>query len=295
MTFSPNIKNEKGVLLFSSGLDSFMLWRLLGMPKCVFVRLGHAYQEREEETVRYIQSKAKENGLDMEATYTDRIYLGDTVFPDGFIPYRNLLLLIVAAIEDMEADEIYLGALKGEANRDKSSKFFKDSSKLLSYMRKQKNSRDIKVFAPAQKYTKSQLVKEYVKHFPDDVYMLGWTRSCYMPDSKKSGCGLCTACFRRWIAMELNDIHEEYEVEPWKKLVSYWFGADTGRDDLKNRIRNLDVREIPDTLRNNIEATRVVTKAMSKATGKTRLQVARSLLFNKGKDLGLDINEDTYN
>jgi hypothetical protein len=109
-------KNKKA-LLYSAGLDSFILWRLLNYPVAVYAKLEHSYTKFEYQTILNIKDNLAQFGLNMDLRVVDRLKLGDVELDDGYIPYRNLLLFTLAALEVPEANTIYFGALKGEANK----------------------------------------------------------------------------------------------------------------------------------------------------------------------------------
>jgi 7-cyano-7-deazaguanine synthase in queuosine biosynthesis len=127
--------------------------------------------------------------------------------------------LTVAAVEFPDATEFYLGALRGEGSRDKSNSFFRQTTQVLANA----EGRSLRAYAPFIHLTKRGLVAEYLKRFPDDAYMLSWTRSCHFPDQLERGyigCGNCSACFRRWVAMTLNEIEEPYPRSPYQWAIN---------------------------------------------------------------------------
>jgi 7-cyano-7-deazaguanine synthase in queuosine biosynthesis len=204
------------VLLFSGGLDSFILWRLLGMPRCVYVCLGHRYQSAELNAIRLLHEHLNAHGSALEVWLIGGLHLGNLERPDGHIPNRNLLLTSFA-FANLDADIIYLGALRGEASRDKDARFLRLASKTLTHVRGKK----VRVVAPAQRYTKTELVGLFLRLYPEDAHLLRFTTSCYEPhDPLSTGCGRCMACFRRWVAMTNNGFLETYDRNPatWEQV-----------------------------------------------------------------------------
>lgn len=198
------------VLLFSGGLDSFIYWRLLDYPPLLYFQLGHRYQQAEMYSFDALQAALRAREMPFSLTITDRLYMGDLERDDAFIPFRNPLFFMVAAAMFPEADRLYLGALRGESSRDKSRAFFRRMSGLVSYTA----GRRIAIAAPFHHWTKTRLVAEYVKRWPDDIDLLRLTTSCYHAAPGDTGCGQCMACFRRWVAMTLNGIDEPYHHPP---------------------------------------------------------------------------------
>jgi len=200
----------KRLLLFSGGLDSYIAWHLLDKPTPIYFRLGHRYQEAEMTTMDRLE--AENPGLQVKRD--DRLYLGDKELPDAHLPLRNALLLTTAAAV-YQPDIIYIGALRGESSRDKSRRFFRNTGKQLSFLLGQR----LVVQAPFIGHTKTDLVKAFLKKYPEGGDALRLTFSCYtytIPHSRFKGCGRCMACFRRWVALSLNGIDETYAQNPWE-------------------------------------------------------------------------------
>lgn len=198
----------KRVLLFSGGLDSLCLWFWLGKPLPYYAEIGHRYEERELETISRL-----EQVLPLNVQRGGRLFLGDVEAADAHIPLRNQMLLEVGAL-DTGADEINLGALRGESSPDKSGIFFRRMTALLS----SQMGKRVRVLAPARHLTKTALVRHTLARFPGVRPLLGLTRSCYAPDLPEGvvGCGACMACFRRWVALSLNGMEESYLSSPWE-------------------------------------------------------------------------------
>lgn len=198
----------KKVLLYSGGLDSYVGATLLGSEwDLAYFNIGHRYAANEIETMTSLGLPFKvHSSLALQEQWVEH--------ESGFIPQRNPLLISLAqAIYD--ADEIALCAVAGELSADKHSQFFKLMSEMLSYTA----NKSVKVFSPFQKNTKSQIVKKYLE-MANPLEPLMNTRSCYSPDV--NNCGLCQACFRRWVAFENNGLndHVEWKTEPVSQIGS---------------------------------------------------------------------------
>lgn len=196
----------KTVLAYSGGLDSFILWILLGQPQCLYVAGGHAYQGRELETILAHRRK-----LGVNCYISRKINWADFEQEDGHIPYRNDLILTAMSMEFPGATILAYGALSGETSPDKSGAFIRRKSRLMSMQAGHR----IRVVAPARHMTKTELVAKYIRE-GHAVNYLHQTRSCYRPGDL--GCGRCMACFRRWVAFTLNDINvdAQFEQAPWE-------------------------------------------------------------------------------
>ena len=178
------------VLLYSGGLDSLCAWWLLGKPPTLYGCLGHRYQAAELAAVEHLADLGGPRPRLAELPA-----VGRRERPDAHIPLRNLLLAALAA---QGAGTVYLAAVAGESSRDKSGRFFRDASRLASYL----EGRPIQIAAPFRDLTKSRLVARYLAADGPPALLLA-TRSCYAPGDE---CRACTACFRRWVALRRNGL-----------------------------------------------------------------------------------------
>jgi 7-cyano-7-deazaguanine synthase in queuosine biosynthesis len=198
------------VLLFTGGLDSVCAYYLLGEPRCVHVNLdGKTWND----------AWNAHDDLGIPVEFAESRWDRDTHAPtseDGHIPLRNLHLATVGALY---GDRVILGAVRGESSPDKSDKFLRAASKALTAASK---GRTIKVEAPLKHMTKRQLVAALITHVGEKRgrEIVASTRSCYSLYHPR--CGACMACFRRWVALSLNGIHEQHENPPWEWGVPTW-------------------------------------------------------------------------
>ena len=240
----------KRILLFSGGLDSYIAWHLLDKPTPLFFALGHRYERAERATISTLE--AMNPGLSVIIDW--RFSLGDIEQPDAHIPLRNALL-IAAAVATQDPDVVYIGALRGESSRDKSMKFLRMMTEMLSFLR----NKPVQVSAPFLRLTKADLVKRLKMEKPEAVAGIEHTFSCYtypVPRQDFKGCGRCMACFRRWVALSLNDIQEDYEAPPWQ-----WeqYQTQNWREGLL-ALRKAHYGEWPHILINNIQAMQAIKK-----------------------------------
>jgi 7-cyano-7-deazaguanine synthase in queuosine biosynthesis len=201
-------QKHKEILLFSGGMDSFIAWHYLKYPPVLFLDAKQSYISKEIKAVKYFSRKYEKMKLKIDNSLD--LSLWEEV--NHYIPYRNIFFVMIASLY---APKIYLVGIKGDRVDDKSPKANKLMSKFLLNFNKNKS---IEVASPFYGMSKSDLVKWYIdKNLP--IGDLLKTRSCY---SKKTmnQCGRCSSCFRRWVALENNNIHEDYDSPPWK-----WKGA----------------------------------------------------------------------
>jgi 7-cyano-7-deazaguanine synthase len=216
------MSGNKTALLFSGGLDSYIAHKWLENMSIehdlVYIPCGTETSSYEMTTLRIMENESRIQPVHYIQPDID---LSTLQKPDGFVPLRNLMFLMLPVMEDYET--VYIGAVRGEGTLDKSHKFFKDTSDLFSYML----SKRIRVASPIDQFTKTQLVKKALDMGVDEAE-LKFTTSCYAPSENYSNvfidkCGECNACVRRWAAMVNNGIYEAYDVDPVfkaKELIS---------------------------------------------------------------------------
>lgn len=191
------------VLLYSGGLDSYVAATLWQPDVLLYARLGHRYEDRELATV-------EASGL--RVTIENRLLLGDLERDDAIIPLRNLYLVAMAT---HYGHTVALGALAGEVNPDKSETFRRQVQDVLttcyaaSYW---SDGEPVSVEYPLARWTKAQLIAEYLDQGGDGPTLVAKTRSCYAPTELP--CGWCGACVKRHIALAVNDLVEETENDP---------------------------------------------------------------------------------
>jgi 7-cyano-7-deazaguanine synthase in queuosine biosynthesis len=212
------------VLLFSGGLDSYIAYKFMTVelgiePLLLYFPISHRYEKNEMEAI----STLKACGHISKVVYDYSLYLKEWEEPNANIPMRNLLLAAAAA---RYGDNIWLTVQKGETNiPDRTPEFFDYCGELLTYLNKQ----PINLHSPFFDITKVQMVEWYRSKELDPQALLA-TSSCYHPGEKGLACGECSACFRRFCALELNGYKEPYKVKPWNSKLAreYWKKVQNG-------------------------------------------------------------------
>jgi len=197
-------RKNKNILLFSGGLDSFIAWHYLNYPPVLFMNAGQSYAKKELETVEYFAQKYKKMKLEIN----NSLDLSQWEEKNYYIPYRNVLFSMIGSLY---ASKIYLVGIKGDSVDDNNPIATKLMSEFFINFNYNKN---IIVTSPFYQKSKSQIVRWYLKQkLP--IQELLKTRSCYNKDSQGQ-CGKCGSCFRRWVALENNNIKEKYDSPPWE-------------------------------------------------------------------------------
>lgn len=228
-------------LLYTGGMDSLMLATLRPDAVPVYVMIGSPYENAELDTMFELYQRGGPkptilHGPQLQAPHAD-----------GHIVHRNLALITTVAA-GTGADEILLGAVKGEASPDKSARFLRATSRALSAS----EHRPVRVHAPLKRRTKTDAVVDYLIA-GGSVRLLKSTRSCYDPHAER--CGRCQACFRRWVAFtNVGTAPEKHDHDPR----AYGLAAADDWREMLARLRGTPAREWLGMVQNNVDAWRAL-------------------------------------
>lgn len=214
--------NKKVVILTSGGLDSIIAYYYAKIERGLsdedilplWVDLGHPYNKKEENVIDCMPFEITKMRLDLIRSEFDNIPgKGDG---QQIIPGRNLIL---ASIASSFGEEIWLMALDGERHiyakeRDKSERFFKDATELLTYVFNISRP-ETRLVTPFENMTKTEILAWAIKN-EVPKYVIKLTSTCY--DDKYKSCGDCPACFKRWVAFTNNGLEEQHEMHPASRL-----------------------------------------------------------------------------
>ena len=211
------------VILMSGGMDSVLAYYYAVKEKgykpedilALWFDIGHPYARKEEQVIDRLPFPVEKIRIDLIRDEFDNVPGKE----DGkqIIPGRNL---IFATIASSFGKRIWLMALDGERHkfakeRDKSEKFFRDTTDLLTYVFNISREETI-IETPFENMTKAEVIAWALENdVPEEIIHL--TSTCY--DGEIRNCGECPSCFKRWVALTVNGLEEEFEVDP-KSLIS---------------------------------------------------------------------------
>lgn len=177
------------VLLYSGGMDSWLIRKLWKPDLCLYVDMKTEYSEIEKsrlpEDVKVVELPLQQFSL-----------------PNSIIPLRNLYLFMTACnVTEFEDAQICLGALNGDRINDKTKKFVDLLNPLLQYLYEPQQSqpgKNVEVVLPYKDMSKRELLNEYVSQ--GGILREVWENSfsCYHPVNNRP-CLNCKACFRKAI------------------------------------------------------------------------------------------------
>lgn len=183
----------KKVLLYSGGMDSWLMSKLWKPDIKLYVDMKTRYSENELARIR------KEPGVQVV-----EFPLGEWEREDAIIPLRNLYLAMVACnVTGSEDVEILIGATAGDRVLDKSPAFVAKATDLLSYLYTPQHwipeGKKVKVCIDYKQYTKTDLLKMFKEQGGDLEEAFTHSFSCYDPVDGHE-CWHCKPCFRKFTA-----------------------------------------------------------------------------------------------
>lgn len=202
----------KKVLLYSGGMDSWLMSKLWKPDIKLYVDMKTRYSENELARIR------KEPDVQVV-----EFPLGQWERKDAIIPLRNLYLAMVACnVTGSEDVEILIGATAGDRVLDKSPEFVNKATDLLSYLYTPQHwipeGKKVKVCIDYKQYTKTDLLKMFKKQGGDLEEAFTRSFSCYNPVDGHE-CWHCKPCFRKFTAF--SEAGYEFSDEVARTVCSY--------------------------------------------------------------------------
>jgi len=178
---------EKKVLLYSGGMDSYIISSLWKPDIKLYIDIKGKYSEYEKQR---LSKDVIIETLDLSKFERD----------DMIIPLRNMYFIAIASYY---GNNICLGATAGDRVLDKSFEFFSKMENILLYLYQKQwwlnKPRNISIDSTYKNYTKLDLLKLYLKGGGDIKEVYTKSFSCYSPDINGNECWDCKACFRKWV------------------------------------------------------------------------------------------------
>lgn len=202
----------KKVLLYSGGMDSWLMSKLWKPDIKLYVDMKTRYSENELARIR------KEPDVQIV-----EFPLGQWEREDAIIPLRNLYLAMVACnVTGSEDVEILIGATAGDRVLDKSPAFVAKATDLLSYLYTPQHwipeGKKVKVCIDYKQYTKTDLLKMFKEQGGDLEEAFTRSFSCYNPVDGHE-CWHCKPCFRKFTAF--SEAGYEFSDDVARTVCSY--------------------------------------------------------------------------
>ena len=192
----------KKVLLYSGGMDSWLINKLWAPDIKLYIDVHGAYSETEK------------LHLPKDTIIIDFPLLGMFERQDRYIPLRNLYFLMIAS---NYGDNICLGATATDVKKDSNFKFLKTTEKIINDLLTD-DHREIKIETQFALMDKQKLLYEVLNRGISLTDVYKETFSCYNPIDNQP-CYNCLSCFRKFSLLYINN-HNYSELQQ-KKMWEY--------------------------------------------------------------------------
>lgn len=207
--------NDRKVMLFSGGLDSFCMYKIINPDIIITFDIGTEDNKKE---LSNINRMIQQDVIDKNKIKIIKLDLSLFELSNKIIPHRNTIMTLLASTY---GNQIYIGTTLGDSTRDKDYVFKSQVEGILNYFALDSNkvahSRyPYSVEMPFKGLTKTQIVRWYLKQGYEPSELLKYSRSCYNGHDKE--CGICRSCVRKMVALILNDIEytDYFERDPFQ-------------------------------------------------------------------------------
>ena len=202
------------VLLYSGGMDSWLIDKLWKPDIKLFIRIHTANNELEYQRLCYLMEKGYVDKDSVKIVEMD-LSMFERADQNYFLPLRNLHFVTMAA---HFGDEICLGATGSSTHFDKTLPFAEKASDVISYLQSEKGEGPVKIVLPFKDTTKTELLRMYIEQGGDINKAYEQTVSCYTPCDGKP-CMSCTSCTSKFVAFYNNGY--KFSDEDISKFVKY--------------------------------------------------------------------------
>jgi len=207
---------DKKVLLYSGGMDSYILYKLFKFDEIIFFNMGNEDNQRELEFLN-------DNDELKDIVRVIDMPLAQFELENKILPYRNHLLVLMAA---NFGNHMYVGFTKGDTTKDKDYIYKSQVEGILNYfsLDKMKVAHQLypyEIVMPFKNMTKAGMLKHYIDAGHDHKDLLTYSRSCYL--GNETECGLCRSCLRKFTSFMTNniDISDHFENDPKTELDAF--------------------------------------------------------------------------
>lgn len=210
------LKIPKGkVLLYSGGMDSWLIDHIIDPDVLLFVRIHTKNNEMEYQKLLDLLDKGKIKANKLEVVDFD-LSTFERPSQNYFLPLRNLHFVTIAA---HYGDEIYLGATGSSTHFDKNDTFAEKASDVISYLLSESNEGPVSIKLPFKDTTKTELLKMFIDKGGNIQDAYESTVSCYTPINGKP-CMSCTSCMSKFAAFYNNGYKfSDDEISRFKEYV----------------------------------------------------------------------------
>ena len=192
----------KKVLLYSGGMDSWLIDKLWKPDVKLFFNIGTHNSDKELERVKKRDDVTVIDFPLGEFEQTENNY---------FLPLRNLHFVVYAA---HYGDVICLGATGSSTHRDKNDVFTTLSENVINYLLCEEGRQPVKIVTPFRGMSKTDILAQYIREGGNISECYNNTFSCYNPSPDGKPCMRCSSCLSKFTAFYNNGYRfTETEIE----------------------------------------------------------------------------------
>ena len=198
---------RKKVLLFSNGMDSWLIDKLWKPDVKIYIDIEGSYSEKE---IKRLPSDV----------LIVKLPIGIYEQESKYVPLRNLYFLMIAS---NYGDDLCLGATAGDwGSKDKTPEFFDKAEEMLNFLlgkqSKVAEGRNIHIERKYLYMYKDQLLDEYLANGGTLEELYKDSYSCF-ESTDGNPCYHCKPCFRKYVC--LADRGFQYPLEERKKMYEF--------------------------------------------------------------------------
>lgn len=215
---------SKKVLMYSGGLDSFIISRNFEFDVIVFAVLGN------DDNMREHNRMADDKYFNRGEVKVVELPLSDFELPNKIIPYRNHMLALTGA---QYGSDIYFGFTGGDTTKDKDFVFKAQMEGIMNYFALDQHKVAHEAYPytiqmPYKDHAKGEMVREYRRGGNRMADLWQVSRSCYAGEAKE--CGMCRSCLRKYTALFVNgisDVHKIFANDPRPHMAQFFVECST--------------------------------------------------------------------
>ena len=226
---------DKKVLLYSGGMDSWLIDKLWKPDIKLFVRIHTPSNDVEYNKLCKQLENKHIDGSNLKILDYD-LSMFELPSMNYYMPLRNLHLVLLAA---HYGNRICIGSVRGSVHLDNNATFAKKTEDLIDYLLSEKQLGIVNVELPYVNTSKTELLRMYIQQGGDINVAYKNTLSCYHPINGEE-CMMCTSCASKFTAFYNNGYKfTQQQIDKFIKFV----GENThiNEDDvviLYNKLKN---------------------------------------------------------
>lgn len=230
------------VLLYSGGLDSFILSCVEPWDHAVFIRTG--VPDNTAELHRLYSHIPEQRVTELDFSFLNKFELTNKI-----IPFRNYFFVLAAA---EYGQIIMMSSTAGDTTKDKDSKFAKYMSTALTHFSTGPQEKvppsycgkGVSVILPFLSLSKTQIVRKYLNAGLPAEHLLSRSISCYYPMLSNGifePCWACRSCIRKYVALYINDVPMGKDIHD---KITITILQDFYVDSIRKRRKKIELKDI---------------------------------------------------